>query len=894
MIAVSAATNSGGQWLSVSPASGKVTPATPVSLTIVATPGSLSAGTYTGTIVIDGGAAGNIQVAVRMAISPIVSKILLSQTGLTFTGVSQGGAVLPQSFGILNVGNGVMNWTAKAVALTGSGWLSLSSTSGTVMRPFLDVSFTDVAVNASALQTGTYYGSIQVSAQGADNAPQTVLIVLNVLAPGSNPGPAVNPTGLVFTGVSGAEDPGSQKIAIANVISNPVLYGSSATYVGPGNWLTYSPSSATIIPQTPLAIVVQPHITGLGSGIRRAALTLALDDGSIRTVSVLSVVAPRPATALAGGADVTHAPAPNVCQPTKLSAVFTLLGVGQVVPAGWPLAVTARVVDDCGSPMTSGSVVVSFSNGDPSLSLLSLQDGQWSGTWQPGNSSALGVNVSLFAETTGTSLTGATQTTISLGGNQQLPNASGGVTNAVARTAGPLAPGEIVMINGSSLADYQATSTSSLEQQLAGASVLIGGRLASLLYADPTQLIAVVPSDVPANSSQQFVLLHGSNSGLPVSTIVAASQPAIFTEDRSGKGQALAYDAGILADASHPAKPGDKVVIYCAGLGGVDSAGTVKNPVILTIRGAAAQVSYAGVALSGNYPTGGPPSIQGVSTALGGLYQITATVPNQAADGLAEIVLTSAGQTSQAGVTLSISGGSLQIPSVSAVVNGASFAGGGIVPGEIATLFGVNLTEGTGINLTSSLPLPTTFLNDAVFVNGSRVPLFAVDNVNGQQQFNFQVPWSVGAGSSASVAVSNNGATSASISLPVLNAQPGIFAYNVGNNKFGAILHPSFQLADTAHPAKTGEIVLIYCTGLGAVTSPPADGAPGNGQSTLTVPSVTIGGVGAHVSFSGLAPGFVGLYQVNAVVPSGLSAGNQSVLIKMHGASSNDVLLPVN
>jgi uncharacterized protein (TIGR03437 family) len=54
-----------------------------------------------------------------------------------------------------------------------------------------------------------------------------------------------------------------------------------------------------------------------------------------------------------------------------------------------------------------------------------------------------------------------------------------------------------------------------------------------------------------------------------------------------------------------------------------------------------------------------------------------------------------------------------------------------------------------------------------------------------------------------------------------------------------------------------------------------------------------MGGTAAPVSFSGLAPGFVGLYQVNAQVPAGLSAGNQAVLIKMGGASSNSVLLPI-
>jgi uncharacterized protein (TIGR03437 family) len=103
-------------------------------------------------------------------------------------------------------------------------------------------------------------------------------------------------------------------------------------------------------------------------------------------------------------------------------------------------------------------------------------------------------------------------------------------------------------------------------------------------------------------------------------------------------------------------------------------------------------------------------------------------------------------------VSLAVGSGSLLIPAVTAVVNGASFLGGGVVPGEIATLFGTNLTASTGANITSSLPLPKTFLNDAVIINGSPVPLFAVDNVNGQQQFNFQVPREVANAPNADIA----------------------------------------------------------------------------------------------------------------------------------------------
>jgi len=78
-----------------------------------------------------------------------------------------------------------------------------------------------------------------------------------------------------------------------------------------------------------------------------------------------------------------------------------------------------------------------------------------------------------------------------------------------------------------------------------------------------------------------------------------------------------------------------------------------------------------------------------------------------------------------------------------------------------------------------------------------------------------------------------------------------------------------------------------------AQTAAPGDGTAGSGQITTASASVTIGGVDASVCFSGLAPGFVGLYQVNAEVPAGLTPGNQPVILSIGANSSNSVLLPV-
>ncbi len=224
-------------------------------------------------------------------------------------------------------------------------------------------------------------------------------------------------------------------------------------------------------------------------------------------------------------------------------------------------------------------------------------------------------------------------------------------------------------------------------------------------------------------------------------------------------------------------------------------------------------------------------------------------------------------------------------PKVAAVTNGASFAAGSLVPGEIATAFGTSLTTGTGINLSSSLPLPGSLLGSEVLVNGcAATPLFAVDNVNGQQQINFQAPWEIAGQQVVAVQVVNNGGISPPVGVPVLAAQPGIIA----------ILHADYTPATTASPATAGETVLIYGTGLGAVSTAQVDGTAANGESTIALPAVTVGGAAAMVAFSGLAPGFVGLNQVNVMIPSGLATGNQAVGMNVDGVASNTVMLAIH
>jgi trimeric autotransporter adhesin len=284
---VAASTSSGGNWLSASSTSGAATPSTPSTITLTATPGSLAAGTYSGQVAITGGGS-TTNVPVTLSIAAANPIILLSQTAVSFTAVAQGGVPLPQSFGILNTGTGTMNWSAAA---SGGTWLQISPVSGTVQTPYTDVSMVSVNVNPAGLAAGNYSGTIQVSAAAA-NSPQVMTVFLTVMPAGSNPGPDVRPAGLIFTGSAGAL-PGSQDVMVGNPKGSMDNFISGSI----GQGFSYVPTNAIVAPAQPSVVRVVPALTNLTPGqIARGTITLQFSDGTPRTISVLTVVAPSTGT----------------------------------------------------------------------------------------------------------------------------------------------------------------------------------------------------------------------------------------------------------------------------------------------------------------------------------------------------------------------------------------------------------------------------------------------------------------------------------------------------------------------------------------------------------------------------------------------------------------------
>jgi uncharacterized protein (TIGR03437 family) len=221
------------------------------------------------------------------------------------------------------------------------------------------------------------------------------------------------------------------------------------------------------------------------------------------------------------------------------------------------------------------------------------------------------------------------------------------------------------------------------------------------------------------------------------------------------------------------------------------------------------------------------------------------------------------------------------------IVNGASFSGGGTVsPGLLAALFGANLSQTTAAAM--GLPLPTQLAGTQVLVDGIAAPLFFVS----AGQINFQLPFSI-SGSSAEVQVVSNGVASVATPVTVIPQTPGIFT--VANGEQGAVLNEDSSANSPTNPARTDSVIQIYAVGLGAVDPPiPAGQAAGTSppsQATET-PTVTIGGFAAEVLYSGLAPGFAGVYQINARVPVATQASSAlPVQIRIGDATSNTVII---
>lgn len=645
--------NSGGaaNWLSVAPQSGTATPGNPVSLAVTADPTMLGPGTYTASVTVNGGVAGSVIIPITMTITTNPLVMLLSQAGLTFTAIQNGGAIPTQTFGVLNLGSGTLNWTVQTSTLTGGNWLNAAPSNGASTSADINgAPLVSVSVNPSGLAPGVYYGLVKVISTGAANTPQEVVAVLQVLPAGSDLAPIVQPTSLLFSSPAGVSSPSSQIVSAYDPTGTGKSFRSGVVTSSGNSFLETLPTDATIAPNQPTEVVVQPVVNGLATGTYNGTLTLQFSDGRVSTVGVTFVVTSGSNATSENPRAIPHDS--GSCIPTKLIPVLTTLGSGFTVPAGFPEGLTVQVTDDCGNPLTQGQVSVEFSTGQGLTYMRSLNNGRWDLTWETGSQQNSSVTLTVNAVHPTLPISGSTQITGALGALQSPPQVlDRGVVSAASFMATPVAPGGFISIFGSLLSD--ATSSAQvlpLPTTLNNTTVMLGDLTLPLFYTNngtQNQINALVPYETPVNTNLQLLVQRDNTYATPVYVDVAASQPGVLAY---GNQEAVAVDAnGNLIGPSNPAHAGDLLTIYCLGLGAVspavaDGAAAPSNPPASTVNTVTVSVGgqTANVIFAGLTPT------------LAGLYQIDFYVPQNSGTGdQAPAVVSTAGQTSLA-VNLSL------------------------------------------------------------------------------------------------------------------------------------------------------------------------------------------------------------------------------------------------
>jgi trimeric autotransporter adhesin len=652
--ATTATANANGDWLSVSPPSAPALPGSPATVTVSANPAGLSPGAYVGEVTVMAGAQSKI-IPVTMTISKLNQAILLSQSGLSFLAVQGGGVVPPQSFGVQNIGTGVIDWTASASTLAGGGWLQVTP-SGSSDATAPTSPRATVTVNGSALPAGTYYGLLRVDAPGAANTPQVLTVVLLVLPANTPVPPVVQPSQLVFTAPAGGESPSSQTVQVYNIVPEPKSFQSQVSPPIPGLSVTTLPQASTLDPQQPTSIVVQPFTSGLSAGVYNEALTLQFSDGSVSAVNASVIVTNAAATntsAIQGEARPGRPANAGASCPTKLILTLTTLGQGFTVPAGSPTALIVNVVDNCGNPMpATGSVTVNFSNGDSQLSLLPQGGGNWEYTWLTGNASLTGVTLTIRAASP-QGLTGNETVTVNLASQQQQPvidpSKIFSAFAAVPFTA--LAPGSVISIYGNYLAQNTAQAQTPLPPQLVDTQVFVTGMPTGLIplplyYVSQTQVNAIVPYEVAVDTSLDLIVQRGTTLSSTVPILVAQAQPAMLS---GGVYDAVPSDGGqpYFVSPTAPAHAGDTIELYCTGLGAVNpSVVDGAEPLQLTYTAGTPQLMIGGQSAQLKF--------SGLAPMFAGLYQVNAVVPSGTKTGATvPVTLSIDGQTSPV-VTIAI------------------------------------------------------------------------------------------------------------------------------------------------------------------------------------------------------------------------------------------------
>ncbi|MBL8211394.1 MAG: hypothetical protein JNK87_11810 [Bryobacterales bacterium] len=558
-------------WLSVTPASGELMQPS-VALRVTASPAGLGRGAYQGRITILNVDKGDsYEVPVSMIVSSTPQQLRLDRSGLTFATMANG-ATLTQSLRVLNTGTGTMPFTALASTTSGGAWLRVTPGSGQ-SNAGLTAPALNVSVDPTGLAPGAYFGLVTVNAPNVDNAPQSAVVVLNVFPNDAPPGAQVSPYGLVFTTPPEGR-PANQTISLSNPSNRALTYTATLTYADTRRWFTLSATTGNIAAGQSVALTVTPAVAGIPTGVYRGTVQLRFaPDNTTQTVDLILVVATGSVLSTS-----SVGPRANGCVPRRLVTLFRAPGASFRVTAGWPEAVEVVVADDCGDPVNSGRVTVSFSTNDPPLQLTSVGNGRWTGAWTARTVRASNVAMVANVQSASPTLEARVQVTGGVVENrlQPLIDTSGVVSLASLKREQPVATNSLIAVLGTRFsAENQEAPSTPWPTELLDTRAFIAGRAIPLRRTSEGRIEALLPLGVPEFTTHQMIVQRGRSYSPPESVLVTAASPAVFTADESGSNQGSVYIRDTdgrrkLASEERPANAGDVIEIEATGLGMTD------------------------------------------------------------------------------------------------------------------------------------------------------------------------------------------------------------------------------------------------------------------------------------------------------------------------------------
>ncbi len=819
-------------------ASGQVVPNSPAIVRVRVNTQGLAVGSYHDAIAI-ASPAGSATVPITLFVSDQGSIMSLSDTGFRFFSRQGAGSVTARTVIVNNVGDpgSTITWTADLPF--GSNWLNLGPSTGTSSAT--NPGTLTLSPNASAASaTSPSYALVRISDPNALNSPQYVVAVLDSEPVAVAPVAEVIPGGLLFTTAAGAPPPQTVNIYTSSDPAVPVQIA-AATSDG-ANWLSANLTSSRATTSAPAQISVSVSSAGLAPGAYNGTVSVNAG-GAVQAVNVSLIVVP------AG------------CTPHSL--VMTQSGVVNnfSAPAGWPVQLSVQLTDDCGSPITNASVIASFSTGDTPLALSGDQrTGGYSATWQPGSTpSPVVITTRATAPCCG-SVTGQLVGTITANPAAPpslIPNGLlhifFNVADATALGAG-LAPGNVAQIYGAGFASTSSGTSVPLPTQFNGTSMLVGSLSAPLFYVSGTMLDVQIPSELTAN--REYAAVVGLNGAftLPQKLTVVPVQPGVAEyPDQSVIAQHSDYT---LITSTSPAKPGETVIIYLAGMGaaatsvpsGTPTPGeaipTLVQPTV-QLGGENAAVAYAGL------------TPQGI-----GLYQINFTVPADAASGSLNLTIIQNGVASNT-TTLPVAG-STPLQVLTLTPNPLNLTN---APGALTiTLSSPAGSAGQIVNLASSNP------NVATVTPSITIP-------PGTVSANVTVTAGNATGSTV-VTASASGFASGSATVNVAAAGQPSIAVVSGNQQSTAV--------NTAYQNPLAVIVKDGngnpMSGIAVTFSAPASGPSGTFSGTSTN-TATTNASGVATSAVITANGTLGSFTVTASAPS-ITAPATFSLTNTSGAGS--------